>query len=77
MDAKWSASRVRTGFGKGSSARASTGGESSTRAIRFSRERTSSVWERVSLSAWMRVQSSYSRRRLESRVSCQSFSGGD
>jgi len=33
--------------------------------------------ERVSLSAWMCVQILYSRRRLESRVSCQSFSATD
>ena len=63
-------------LGKGSKARAKTGKESSTSAIRPNKVRTSSPWERASLRAWMRVQISYSISRLEIKVSCQSASGG-
>ena len=54
----------------------STGRESSIKAIRFSRARASSECDRVRLRPWIRVQTSYSRSRLEINVSCHSFSGG-
>src|SRR5215831_15973149 len=38
--------------------------------------RTSSLWERASSRAWMRVQISYSISRLRINGSCQSASGG-
>src|SRR5215813_13310628 len=63
-------------LGKRFQSRAKTGRESSTSAIRPSKVRTSSPWERASLSEWMRVQISYSISRLEINGSCQSASGG-
>ena len=70
QDARCSASSVRTDTGKGSSARDNTGGASSSNEMRAITPCAASARAAVAFRACRRVQSSYSNRRLEARVSC-------
>lgn len=65
IEERWMASSVRTGIGNGSSARARTTGESSSKETRSRRSLVASPWDRVSPFPLTVVQVSYSISLLD------------